>query len=138
MILAEAVMHEIEMLKQHATDEEKNRLSMINFDPNHVTKCIYGMLTGDCGSMRARELMDLSCIKMFKGDAYYFWKKTVKDIDDAVKYDTDNLWEDWESGKGVNRSYRYLSALECYITMYLCDVPKIIDYIKGNINQLKW
>ena len=135
-LLTEAAMHEIEMLKKHATDKEKNRLTMEQFDPTHVTRCIYGMMTGDCASVRARELMDLSCIKMIRGDSYFCDRKTAKDIEVGIKYDTNDIWEDWENGKGVNRSYRYLSALECYIVMYLCDVPKIIDYLKSDIDQL--
>lgn len=58
------VMHEIEMLKEHATLVEKERLDFKQFDPADIQCCIYGQLTGSCESNRAKELMDLSCIRV--------------------------------------------------------------------------
>lgn len=63
------VMHEINMLKQHGTAEEIAGLNLDTFWGHSQTSCIYGQMTGNCQSPRAKELMDSSCIRVMHLDA---------------------------------------------------------------------
>lgn len=58
----EAVVHEVETLKRIAKKNEINMLDFDRLDPNDKSLCIYGQMTNDCGSGRAKELMDKACI----------------------------------------------------------------------------
>ncbi len=59
------VLHEINMLKTNATKTELERLDFDDFSPSRRDGCIYGQMTGNCNSKRAKELMDKSCIRGF-------------------------------------------------------------------------
>ena len=53
------------MLKEHATKEELNKLNFTYFDPQSPTACIYGQMAGQCTSIRANELMNKSCVRVW-------------------------------------------------------------------------
>lgn len=44
-------------LKEYATKKEIRALDLDWLDPNNPFSCIYGLLTGDCNSLRAQELI---------------------------------------------------------------------------------
>ncbi len=54
------VIREIETIRQHATEEEKARLNWEDFHPSSDENCIYGLMTGHCDSVRARQLARMS------------------------------------------------------------------------------
>jgi hypothetical protein len=56
-VFNEMVSKEINHLRTHATAEEKSKLDFISFDYQDHEHCIYGQMTGDCFSDRAKELM---------------------------------------------------------------------------------
>jgi len=133
------VMHEIEMLKKHATIEEKEALNFNLFDPFFESTCIYGQLTGNCRSERSKELMGLSCTRVMNLDfgaselKGYTFRKIVSKINGEYKGQT------W-GGKGftlLHRDWSYLSALEGYINLSKAKNKQIIAYIKGEIDTLK-
>ena len=59
------VAHGVKMLKKHAFKTELIKLNLETFDQRRVSECIYGQMTGHCGSKRAKRLMDKSCIRVF-------------------------------------------------------------------------
>ena len=61
------VLKEIEHLQKHATKDEKERLNLIKFDADHIEKCIYGLMTGNCSSNRAEDLYPKSLYTVTKG-----------------------------------------------------------------------
>ena len=79
------VRHEIEMLRLHATDKEKENLNFFGFNPVRPRRCVYGQLTGDCQSKRAKELMDLACIRLMN------FEKGVDDDDTNFDYESSNF-----------------------------------------------
>ena len=127
-------LHEIEMLKQHATDEEKARLNFEDFNYESEYNCIYGQLTGRCDSPRAKELMDLACIRVM-GLASGIDNIQNRNIsDDAFVINGANTGQGWtENGY---RKYKHLSALEAYIGTKRAKNKEILEYIKGNLNKL--
>ncbi len=132
------VIHEIGMLKQHATPEEIDNLSIENFNPRTPSGCIYGQLSGDCASQRAKSLMDVSCIRVMDLDCEGVDGILHKDIEDEEfningKYEA-QTWNDQSSWSG--RTFRYLSALEGYICTKDAKNKEIIQYLKGEIPTL--
>lgn len=65
--LKEDVRKEAEALRVHATKEELGRLSIELLNPHHVSKCVYGLMTGACDSDRAIDLISLCAPTMYKG-----------------------------------------------------------------------
>ena len=59
----DSVRKEINLLRIHATDEEKSRLNIDTFNGGYTDSCIYGQMTGNCCSERAKELIKL-CVDM--------------------------------------------------------------------------
>lgn len=136
------VMHEINMLKQHATQEEISRLDFRWFSPDSTRNCIYGQMTGDCTSLRAKELMDLSCIRLIinkrdgtlRGSAITSNKFTLNG-----KYKSTLTWDDEGRGEGDNnrRLLSHLSALEGYIFTKNANVEGIMNYLRGKSEIVK-
>lgn len=129
-------MTEIESLKKHATKEEINKLDLETFHPEHESLCIYGQMTGNCKSKRAKVLMDKSCTRVWDvgcgelslslfGDTFTKVKSLING-----EY-TGQMWI------GNHRNYSYLSALEGYIALKGANIKGIIQYLKGEIDSLK-
>jgi hypothetical protein len=133
------VMHEIELLRLNSTEAERANLNFSQFDPEKPSKCIYGQMTGDCESKRAKELMDISCKRVFNivngpngNGATDLLNKTFSDIKHWINGDYKG--QTW-NGDG-ERTYRYLSALEGYINLNSAKNQDILHYIKGEIKTL--
>lgn len=126
------VMHEIEMLKKHATPEEIGRLDFDEFVPQEYNACIYGQLTTDCRNGRAQELMDASCIRQM-----HTTDEGVSDLEDRgfteIKKFINGPYDHrtWQQYGG--RNWEYLSALEGYINLKGAKNKEIIAYLKGEI-----
>lgn len=133
------VEHEIKMLKIHATKRELNKLNFQEFSPNNREECIYGQISGQCNSERAKELMDKCCIKAinffnnprpisFLGGIYTF--KKISNF--TTDYDSKVIWD----SSNQIRDYYYLSALECYIGLKGSNNKDIFDYLTGKTEIL--
>jgi len=137
------VKHEIEQLKIHASNREKNNLDFRAFDPVVPTQCIYGQMTGACYSKRAKELMDLSCIRLMNIRLGYLTDKFDGYEDEKFltngKYQSNLTWRDEEldSWGRYSRKFEHLSALEGYILLSDAKNRQIISYIKGEIESLE-
>lgn len=110
------VLDELEAIKTKATKEEIDRLDFTTLDVKNNFKCIYGQMTGDCFSKRAKELMPKSFDYLFGtlGDKDYRFQN-----------------QSFEKGESF-------TALEKYLGM--CDSvmhKKIIQYLKGEIQEIK-
>jgi hypothetical protein len=133
----EDVKKEARALRKHATKKELQALELAILDPNHNEKCVYGQMTGSCTSYRAAELIYQSCKRYFHNprtsgntvDFAEFKKKVngakIKGIsDEAELHDA----RDW--------SLEYLSSIESYILIPNAKNKNLIDYLKGNRNDL--
>lgn len=105
------VIKEVKTIKKKATKEELANLDINKFNPDNVYLCIYGMLTGDCNSFRAREL----------------YQKCLVDIDKKKNIEQLNIHS--ESG--------YFTLLEQYLISNPKNYHNIIPYLKGEEKQLK-
>lgn len=138
------VKAEIDALKENATREELSRLDYNSFDPKHADHCVYGQLTGDCATPRAKELMDAACLRVmdFSGkfdeiDGDDTFTGIQQFINGANK---GQGWSELGTSDGVvnySRRYKYMSSLEAYIQLKGAKNKSIIQYLKGERNTLK-
>jgi len=61
----EAAIPEIIRLREMATSEEIQKLSMMDLEPLSEKDCIYGQMTGHCFSVRANHLIRNCAVKGF-------------------------------------------------------------------------
>lgn len=107
-IFLNLVMVEIDHIKEHATSEEKDKLNLETFDNSFGDKCIYGQMTGNCNTKRAKELYPKTFVDVPNFDIYIPFSKQ-------------------STASGTD-----LTALEKYLYMVKAPIHKqIIDYIKG-------
>lgn len=132
------VTHEIEMLKKYATDEEKSFLEFGSFDPNNPNNCIYGQMTGDCESARAKELMDKACTTVMDLGTEGVGQVVGVDID-SEEFSVNGKYtgQTWLREQAGYRDYRYVSVLEAYIATDGARVNHIMEYIRGEVNKLE-
>lgn len=128
------VEHEIKMLKKYGTKDELANMDLASFDSEHEERCVYGQMTGDCTSKRAKVLMDKSCIRVFnkepyqsRGATYSEFKSTINGV---------NAGQGW-ADDGFSRNYSHSSALEGYILMKDAKIKMIVNFLKGDSNKLK-
>jgi len=129
------VIKEIKSLKKHATREELERLDFEAFSYSFVTDCIYGQMTGNCKSYRAKDLMDKSCVRVMSlpdgcGDIE---DKTFAEVNNEHFINGDYNKQTWID---EGRDWCYLSALEGYICLKNAKTKNIINYLKGETNTL--
>lgn len=107
------VMAELDNIKAKATKEEIGRLNLESFNPNSPTKCIYGLMTGECFSNRAKELTP----------------KT---------YDSIGWGNSFGRQQFTKGNMECFTALEKYLYMVKeATHAKIIDYLKGSTSVLE-
>jgi len=103
------VIREVKTIKKRATKEEIARLDVDKFNPNNEFACVYGMLTGQCNSFRARELYNKSLDSIDRN-------KDVSDITES--------------------KFAYFTVLEQYLVSHSRKLHNIIPYLKGEEKKL--
>lgn len=107
------VQKELDTIKTNATQEEIDSLNLKEFNHTLPDLCIYGQMTGNCDSDRAKELYPKTFDYVADNEYTPFSKQTFK--------------------KGNE-----YTPLEKYL--YMVHEPKhkeIIMYLKGQINTIK-
>ncbi len=110
------VMTEIEHIKAHATTQEIEKLNISFFDHNSPYSCIYGQMTGNCHSDRAKELSP-KVYGYIGGDSLLEWRNFRK--------------QNFESGEQYTSLEKYLYSGSWTIHR------NIIRYLKGETQKLK-
>jgi len=112
----EMVKEEIEHIRANATKKELDNLCFSLFCHMSPFGCIYGQMTGHCGSKRAKELMPKSFLQ-------HFFLGRDSDLSEL---------------EIVPPGIANMTALELYL--YVVDGlvhERIIAYLKGEVNQLE-
>ena len=130
------VRTEVEALKANATQEEVKNLNIETFDPDSKIECIYGQMTGNCASKRAKALMDSACVRV-TNSTYFASEKTFKNLAEHINgaYEGQTWGDEWYDG--YIRRYAYISMLEMYIFLKGASPKNIIDYLKGEVETLE-
>ena len=117
------VYNEINTIKEKATKREISRLNFNKFEHTNSGQCIYGQMTGDCYSTRAKDLYikSLDAISKHNVDV-----NTDENGNDIYKF------KDLDLEKGNSFTY-----LESYL--FTCSrktQKEIIQYLKGESTKL--
>lgn len=115
-VFKDAVIFEINSLRDNLTEEQKSKLDIAKYNPFTVRGCIYGLLADDCFSVKALVLLS----KHSKPIRY------VKYIDD-IHLPINSI------GRGtVNQ--RYFTAMEILIAILPIEKSiEVLQYIKGDV-----
>ncbi len=104
---------ELKHLKKHATKEEISNLNLKKFSSYLRDRCIYGQMTGECDSSRAKELYVKSYCKLPYNEIF--------NTESLPNFDTGN----------------HFTALERYICFIdRKQTCKIMEYLKGTIDNI--
>jgi hypothetical protein len=128
----EDVKKEASALRKHATKEELDKLGIEILNPHSTDDCLYGQMTGYCRSERAVSLITKCCRRFL----------SIKALD-AMLSAGDSKTALTEIRKHVNgtkseepRRIKFISAIETYIGTPFAKNKNLIDYLKGNRNDL--
>lgn len=121
------VKTEAKNLRKFATKEELDKLIQEDFNPRHSDNCIYGLLTGNCDSPRAIELIKSCAPRVYKSGNYV-------QIGD----------NDWVLSNKLNGSPKKISRVEFWSPIECFIYPnkqkeaaiRLLKYLKGEIKTL--
>lgn len=130
------VINEAIALRQYATKEEREKLCFRLLNSMSQTNCIFGLMTGDCDSPRALELIQ-KCASRYVVDCNFT----------AIKYDGFNRIKEHINGQYVenlsekrhNRftnAEAYYATIEAYILLPNAKNENLIAYLRGDIEEL--
>ena len=129
------VMLEIENIKKFATKEQVMRLSIEKVFPFSPDRCIYGLMTGNCFSDEAQQLIYKCCSRVGGGipdeddDSFYQEAFGIDDCKIKKPSKKDIIVE-------VTSEMRRFSFLEIYIAYLPQQCENIVRYLKGKTERL--
>ena len=133
------VEKEARALRKHALPQEKENLRFGAFCSDGAMSCIYGLLTGDCRSERAAELIYTCCPRYFVNQRTGLLSKVGHR--EAVKVVNGTKIEGVSTASGLRshraKEIRHFSAIEAYILAPNARNANLIAFIKGETNTLK-
>lgn len=134
----EDVRAEATALKSMAMPEELAKLDMHLLDPQSPQECIYGLMTGDCMSPRASNLIFGCCKRYFKPSFEEDDMESVLRHANGVTIegviDGATLKENRGSGEW---NIAHFSAVETYIMTEDANIENLIAFLKGETDTLE-
>lgn len=137
----EDVKAEAMALREHATKDELNKLGIFILNPYSYYACVYGLMTGDCRSKRASQLIELCCPRFFVND-----KIDVREIDVREKLISDvvpvavngaKLSHPVSSERNpASFQIDHLSSIETYIMFQEANRYDLLNYLRGETDTL--
>lgn len=129
-VMQKLVKEEARNLKKFATKEEINKLGVRALDPESKYSCVYGLMTGNCFSERAVELIEKSCKRVYN-------KGRLNGVEDAKVNGSPKNKDRNEYGP-----CKYYSPIEVFIYQYENrengNNERLIKYLKGEIKTLRF
>jgi len=130
------VKKEADLLRKNATKEELNKLDIETLDPELSSVCIYGQMTENCYSGRAKELMEACAVAVTDYGGLR--------LSDNVMLPRAGKLRFGERRKTINKFYPKLmyprratmTAIEHYITLKFSKKGNLIDYLQGKVSIL--
>lgn len=135
--LEELVIQEAINIKKYAIPSELKKLDFHQLDENHVEKCIYGQMTGNCENPRANQLIDLCALKVYIPE--------IKAISNLTNYRLNGAPKDVKYSRTIRhkRLLHLISPIERMLFLYLDKskpktkkVQKLVAFLKGDTDVL--
>lgn len=126
--LIELVEEEAKALRKNTTKKERNNLNFKNFNPNSVSRCVYGQLAGDCDNKRAHKLLK-QCAPLVYGRA-----DTGRGIAGSISSET--------SKPIIRRRSQWWSPIEVYVAYNETRAEsklnsKLLSYLRGTRKKIR-
>lgn len=125
------VLTEATALRDLSTPTEKDNLVFEHLKPQSRSNCVYGLMTGDCNSRRAVELIKKCCTQYFHAPSL-FLGGTLPNVLSHVDGTNPEVMDKRITFLNIN----YISSIEMYITSIGAKNRGLIAYIKGETNEL--
>lgn len=123
-----AVSTEIENIKKFATKKEIGNLDFKEFDADDSDRCVYGQMIGDCFRKKAEELIRKCTLVVVANDDVEFGC-TFSDLRNSINgVPTKN---------NLCGLMRHFSALETYLILKGAKNKMVLEYLKGEREDLK-
>jgi hypothetical protein len=140
--LKEDVRKEAEALRIHATKEELSKLNMKNLAPRYYDQCVYGLISGDCFSVRASDLIFNCCPRFFKANDNH-GRHLVSEVPkgrfiefvNGQKIADVNTADDLHFHRAECGSH--FSAIEAYILLPEANNANLIAFLRGETETLE-
>jgi len=124
------VMQEIEAIKKHATRAEISKLHFGTFSPQARDRCIYGQMTGNCLDPRAVSLIQKCAPIVVEGLTESGRTRVFAELKKYINGEPTSF----NIHTGIRRFY---SVLESYIALKGAKNKGVIEYLKGEREDLK-
>lgn len=143
------VKAEATALKQYASKDELEKLNDEIINPFHYQECVYGLMTGDCYSERASELIFNCCKKFFVShiDEDYLIdlsrRKPNLDFNEISDFVNGSVVpgvstvEDFHTCRKNENCDEHYSSIEAYIIMEDAKIPELIAFLKDETQTLE-
>jgi hypothetical protein len=129
--LEELVVMEATNLKKYATKKELARLNLKTLDGNDIEKCIYGQMTGNCLTDRAKLLIEKCATRVYK-------TVHLRACTNIVNVDP----REFNISCSRERLNYYSSPIENFVNRYTrlsrrsTKVNKLVSFLKGETDLL--
>lgn len=120
--LKKLVKDEADKLKQFATADELVKLDFDQLSPRDMTRCIYGQIAGVCFNERAVELLNKCAKPLIDDYGDYFDGIDLRLTERPERFD--------------NHDERWFSPIEVYITQREANNENLIQYLRGEVEDL--
>jgi hypothetical protein len=135
--LKEDVRKEAEALKIHATKEERERLDLSIMEPTNSKLCYYGLMTGNCYSERAAQLIEKCCCSFFDNGAMADLEEENNSIEAIQESLIGSKVIGFVKARISPGSHTYYSAIEAYILLPEARNDNLISYLRGETETLE-
>jgi hypothetical protein len=130
------VKKEATALKANATSQELGRLNLSSLDSDNQINCIYGQMTGLCRNARASELIWKCCPRYFRNRHDVDIRKDVQKILPLMVKETIRGIEHLDAFMEDRLHLYHLSAIETYILLPNANKKHLIDFLKGEVDDI--
>lgn len=131
------VLTEANNIKKYATTIEISLLDYFDLHPNHVNKCIYGQMTGDCHSPRAAELIEQCTPRYFKHRVIPSFGCRTARMDRIAENVNGESVENFVNERTNTLGHTHFSAIEAYILLEDAKPGNLIHFIKSNAQTIE-
>lgn len=119
------VVDEAKKLKEFTTNEEKANLDIEIFNPESRSRCVYGLLTGSCFSLRSAELIEKCAKRVYVAE------------DGKAPKECKKLNGKPKSGQRTLIGTEYWSPIERFIQIAPPEANEyLINFLKGKHNVI--
>ncbi len=133
--LKEDVRKEAEALKVHATKKELVRLDISKLRPDNMSRCVYGLMTGNCYNERAAILINNCAIRYFRDGVISSLE--INGFQGIHEFINGSTVDDFVTSRRNMEKAVHFSAIEAYILLPEANNANLIAFLRGETETLE-